>query len=68
MRLTGAGSVRMDDTKLLDMALQMFVYFELENPCEVLPDIDDTCAETCKFNSPQKECWRRYLEYLAKEE
>jgi hypothetical protein len=58
----------MDDTKLLDAALQMLVDLELESPCDTLPDIDDTCAETCKFNCPQKECWQRYLEYIAEEE
>lgn len=58
----------MDDAKLLDAALQMLVDLELESPCDTLPDIDDTCAETCKFYCPQKECWRRYLEYIAKEE
>ena len=68
MRFRAVGSVSMDDAKLLDAALQMLVYFELENPCEVLPDIDDTCAETGKFNCPQNECWRRYLEYIAEEE
>lgn len=65
---TGLGSVSMDDAKLLDAALQMLVDLELESPCDILPDIDDTCAETCKFYCPQKECWRRYLEYIAKEE
>ena len=68
MRLTGVGGVHMDDAKLLDAALQMLVDFELESPCDTLPDIDDTCAETCKFNCPQKECWRRYLKYIAEEE
>ena len=57
----------MTDAKLLDAALSMLVNFESEMPCDTLTDIDDTCAETCKYNCPQKECWRRYLEYMAKE-
>ena len=68
MRFRAVGSVRMDDAKLLDAALQMLVDFESESPCDTLTDINDICAETCKFNCPQKECWRRYLEYIAKEE
>ena len=58
----------MSDTDLLDAALTLLVDFGLEMPCDVLPDIDDTCSDICSYNSPQKECWRRYLEYRAKEE
>ena len=54
MRFRAVGSVSMDDTKLLDAALQMLVDFELESPCDTLPDIDDKCAETCKYKLSTK--------------
>lgn len=63
------GIVSMSDTDLLDAALSLLVEFEFEMPCDVLPDIDDVCYETCNDKScPQKECWRRFLEWRAKED
>ena len=57
----------MTDTELLEMALSILVDFEIEMPCDTLNDVDDICFETCNYVCPQKECWRRYLEYRAKE-
>lgn len=56
----------MTDTEVLDAALSLLVDFEIEMPCDTLTDIDDTCAETCEYDCPQKACWRRYLEHRAK--
>ena len=57
----------MSDSEILEMALNVLVGFELDLPCDELAEVDDKCYETCAYNCPQKECWRRYLEYRAKE-
>lgn len=57
----------MTDSEILEAALETLVDFELELPCDVLNDVDDACYALCAYTSPQKECWRRYLEYRVKE-
>lgn len=46
---------------MLDQALEWLVKFESDIPCDEMSG-SDFCADNCRFDCPQKECWKRFLE------
>lgn len=58
----------MDKRKLCDLALDELFKTELSAPCDEMADKDSWCEEHCRYSSPQKDCWQRYLELTHPEQ
>ena len=48
------------DEKSINHLIDILIQYELDFVCEQMSD--DYCAKHCKYDSPQRDCWKAYIE------